>query len=100
MTALGRSLMSRLPRQDWIRTNFGREQLWATFLALKKSAVRLNYLALSEIKHQIACPKCHKSGAYRSRRKDGLDLLLAFFLVRPFRCRSCRRRYYRMSFGR
>jgi hypothetical protein len=46
---------------------------------------------------QFACPKCHWKCVRRSRRRTRLDLLLALFLLHPFRCRSCRRRYYRLS---
>ena len=44
----------------------------------------------------VVCPKCNWTCARRSRRRNGLDWLLALFLLRPFRCRSCQRRYYRL----
>jgi hypothetical protein len=48
---------------------------------------------------KVTCSKCLWNCAYRSRRQTGLDLFLALFFLRPFRCRSCRKRYYRLSFS-
>jgi hypothetical protein len=45
----------------------------------------------------VVCSKCLWMCALPSRCRTGLDRLLAFFLLRPFRCRSCHRRYYRLS---
>jgi hypothetical protein len=48
-------------------------------------------------RYEVVCSKCQWNCARRSRRRTGSDLLLALFFLRPFRCRSCRRRYYRLS---
>jgi hypothetical protein len=47
---------------------------------------------------QLVCTKCQWSCARPSRRRNGIDFLVAFFLLLPFRCRSCHRRFYRFSF--
>src|SRR5579862_1334612 len=47
---------------------------------------------------QVVCSMCGWNCALRSRRRNALDLLLALFFLHPFRCRSCHRRFYRMSF--
>jgi hypothetical protein len=46
----------------------------------------------------LACRKCHWPCVRPAKRRTGLDLFMALFFMRPFRCRSCRRRYYRLSF--
>jgi hypothetical protein len=86
-----------LPRQEPIRTSFGWTHFRDTLGALKRTARRMNRFVVTSADEQIACPKCHWNCAVRSRRKKGLDSLLGFFRLRPFRCRSCRRRYYRLS---
>jgi hypothetical protein len=48
---------------------------------------------------QVVCPKCRWNCGARSRRRNGLDLFLALFALRAFRCRSCHRRFYRLSFS-
>jgi hypothetical protein len=58
--------------------------------------VKKGVVAPRVVQH-FACPKCHWKCARRSSRKTRLDLLLALFFLRPFRCRSCRLRYYRLS---
>lgn len=45
----------------------------------------------------VVCRKCHWKCLQPSRRKSRLDLFLACFLLHPFRCRSCGRRYYRLA---
>src|ERR1700728_4403305 len=45
------------------------------------------------------CLKCRWNCAYPSKRRNVLDSFLALFLLRPFRCRSCHRRYYRLLFS-
>jgi len=47
---------------------------------------------------EVVCPKCNWTCAHRARRRNALDLLSALFLLRPFRCRSCHRRFYRLPF--
>ena len=48
---------------------------------------------------EVVCSKCHWRCLLPSRRRTSLDFLLALFFQRPYRCRSCRRRYYRLSFS-
>jgi hypothetical protein len=47
---------------------------------------------------QRVCPRCHWKCVRRAKRRKPLDLFLALLFMRPFRCRSCRRRYYSLSF--
>jgi hypothetical protein len=47
--------------------------------------------------NQVVCPKCLWKCARPSKRRTPIDLLAAVCLLRPFRCRSCRSRYYRLS---
>jgi hypothetical protein len=47
---------------------------------------------------EVACTRCQWNCARPARRRNGIDFLLAFFLLLPFRCRSCHRRFYRFSF--
>ena len=56
-----------------------------------------NGVVARTVAYHYACPKCHWKCVRRSSRKTRLDLLLALFFLRPFRCRSCRLRYYRLS---
>jgi hypothetical protein len=51
----------------------------------------------AQVRDDVFCRKCRWRCARRSKRKLGLDLLVMFFFLRPFRCRSCRARYYRFS---
>lgn len=46
----------------------------------------------------VVCSKCRWNCARRSRRRTSLDLLLTLFFLAPYRCRSCRKRYYRLAF--
>jgi hypothetical protein len=48
---------------------------------------------------EVVCSKCQWKCLLPSRRRTGLDFFLALFLLRPYRCRSCHRRYYRLSFS-
>jgi len=48
---------------------------------------------------EVVCWKCHWKCLVPSRRRTSLDFLLALLLLRPYRCRSCHRRYYRFSFS-
>jgi formate dehydrogenase maturation protein FdhE len=41
------------------------------------------------------CPKCGSSDARRSRRAGLLAAFMQTLGLRPFRCRSCRSRFYR-----
>ena len=50
-----------------------------------------------EAQTEIICSKCRWNCAVPSRCRTVLDLLLAPFLLRPFRCRSCCKRFYRLS---
>jgi hypothetical protein len=45
----------------------------------------------------VACPKCHWNCAYPTLERAGLDLLVKLLFLRPFRCRSCHKRHYRLS---
>jgi len=89
---LGNSLW----RQADFRASFGRTQLRVALIALKRTADRVNLLVATSAE-RIACPKCHWNCAHRSRPRKGLDSLLGLFKLHPFRCRSCHRRYYRLS---
>ena len=41
------------------------------------------------------CPKCHSLDVHRSRRRGFLErFLLAIIFRRPFRCDSCKARYF------
>jgi len=86
-----------LRRYAVIPTNFGRPQFRDAVVALKRSMERVNHLVVPSVEEQIACPKCHWKCAHRSRPKRGIDSLLGFFRLHPFRCRSCHRRCYRLS---
>lgn len=44
----------------------------------------------------ISCPTCQDNRVRRSPRRSLRDLLLACFCFAPFRCRSCRHRFYRL----
>jgi hypothetical protein len=45
---------------------------------------------------EIVCPRCHWKCARRSRRRRKLDLVAVLLFLRPYRCRSCRARFYRL----
>jgi|HubBroStandDraft_5_1064220.scaffolds.fasta_scaffold102326_3 hypothetical protein len=45
---------------------------------------------------EIVCPRCHWKCARRSRRRRNLDLVAVLLFLRPYRCRSCRARFYRL----
>jgi hypothetical protein len=53
----------------------------------------------SPVHPDLVCSKCQWKCLLPSRRRTSLDFLLALFLLRPYRCRSCHRRYYRLSFS-
>jgi len=40
------------------------------------------------------CPKCHWTTVRLSARRTVFDALAQFVFLHPFRCRSCRRRFY------
>ena len=82
--------------QDRVSSEFGLNQK-VNAIAQGKRARQVVRPRAQAIERQIVCPKCHWKCARRSRRRSGIDLFLALFFLRPFRCRSCRRRYYRLS---
>jgi hypothetical protein len=45
----------------------------------------------------LHCPKCHWKCSRPSKRRSVFDLVFALFLLHPFRCRSCNRRFYRVA---
>jgi hypothetical protein len=45
---------------------------------------------------KVVCPRCRWNCAVPSRHRSGLDLLLALFFLRAFRCRSCHKRHRRL----
>lgn len=65
-------------------------------LALRRFARRMDAVWPGG-EEAVVCRKCHWKCSQPSRRKSRLDLFLAFFLLHPFRCRSCGRRYYRLA---
>ncbi len=87
-----------LSRRDRVQIDSGRDPFRDAFLALKRTVQRANPFVPPAQAQPVACPKCHWNCVRRSRRRTGLDALLALVFLRPFRCRSCRRRYYRLSF--
>ncbi len=45
--------------------------------------------------HVRMCPNCHSLDVHRSRRRGFVErFLLALVFKRPFRCDSCKTRYY------
>jgi len=64
--------------------------------ALRRVASRLNR-DFTPVPLEVVCRKCHWPCSQPSRRTNALDRVLALFLLRPFRCRSCQRRYYRLA---
>jgi hypothetical protein len=85
-----------LRRQPGTRASLARIPFKDAFIALKKTVHRIDRFIVPSVE-QIACPKCHWKCAHRSRRRRGLDSVLALFWLHPYRCRSCHRRYYRRS---
>ena len=48
-----------------------------------------------ELMNVRICPQCHSLEVHRSRRRGFVErFLLAFVFKRPFRCDSCKTRYY------
>ncbi|MBI1786813.1 MAG: hypothetical protein HYR60_04570 [Acidobacteria bacterium] len=43
------------------------------------------------------CPHCGEHKARASMRRGFLDLLLRLISIHPYRCRGCRRRFYRFG---
>jgi hypothetical protein len=41
------------------------------------------------------CPGCGSREVQRARQRELLDIPLLLLLLRPFRCHSCMRRFYR-----
>lgn len=41
------------------------------------------------------CPNCSSQEIYLSHRKNYFEKSLSFFLIRPFRCRQCHRRFWK-----
>jgi hypothetical protein len=87
-----------LQRGGPVRTILRGDQFRNSLIALRKTVARVGRSIAPSIERQYACPKCHWTCALASRRRTGLDSLLGMFRLRPFRCRSCRTRYYRLSF--
>ena len=48
---------------------------------------------------QVVCAKCHWRCARPSRRRGLLDGIAVLLILRPYRCRSCGGRHYRLSDG-
>jgi len=42
----------------------------------------------------VVCPECYSTRCTRSRRTGAKDYSLGLSQVRPWRCRSCQRRFY------
>jgi uncharacterized protein with PIN domain len=42
----------------------------------------------------MICPGCRGDLCRRSRRRGGRDLLMTLFALRPWRCPSCKKRFY------
>jgi hypothetical protein len=61
-------------------------------------ARRVSSFLKPDFERDVVCRKCHWRCSRRSRLKIGVDLVLAVLFLRPFRCRSCRRRFYRFAF--
>jgi hypothetical protein len=57
-------------------------------------AVRLNWIRTHRRAGEAACPKCESSGIRPAKSRDLLDRIFARSFCRPFRCRTCRRRFY------
>jgi hypothetical protein len=83
--------------RDRTAANLVRNQIRDTAAAPKSAARRVDLLLARPLEQEVVCRKCHWKCSRRSRRKSVLDIFLALFLLRPFRCRSCRRRYYRLA---
>ena len=66
---------------------------------LKWIARRVNLPFASALDQDVVCRKCRWKCSRRSRCKSRLDMFLGLFLLQPFRCRSCHRRYYRLVLG-
>ena len=47
-----------------------------------------------EESHKPFCPKCGSTDIRMSQTHRTLDFLLKSFSLRPYRCRSCRKRFY------
>jgi hypothetical protein len=45
------------------------------------------------------CPKCRGTNIHRSRR-HGPEYLMAFFLLRPFRCNDCEKRFWSFLYAK
>lgn len=45
----------------------------------------------------IACPRCGEHKVRPSIKKGPLDAMLSLLRVEPYRCRGCRRRFYRFG---
>lgn len=46
-----------------------------------------------------SCPNCGWSNTRPSFRAGILDLILAALLLKPFRCKSCNRRFFRFKYS-
>ncbi len=90
-------LRVRQLRRASLTPNQSMTQLTDSFIALRNTARRVTQRAAPRTGQPVACRKCRWSCAHRSKRRTGLDSLMALFFLHPFRCRSCRRRYYRLS---
>ena len=44
----------------------------------------------------MVCPKCGRSDAIHSSRFRGMDRLISFFQIVPYRCWNCYARFYRL----
>ena len=44
--------------------------------------------------HKPFCPKCGSTDIRGSQSHRTMDFLLKSFSLRPYRCRSCRKRFY------
>jgi hypothetical protein len=46
-------------------------------------------------RREIVCPRCHWDCVRPARRRQILDRIARLVFLCPFRCRSCRKRFYR-----
>jgi hypothetical protein len=45
--------------------------------------------------HKLFCPNCGSVDVRMSQSHRTLDFLVQSFSLRPYRCRSCRKRFYK-----
>ena len=47
----------------------------------------------------MICPKCKKDRAHRAERSGFVDEILNWFVLKPYRCHECRRRFHAFPSG-